>query len=190
MESNAAAGKIHLGMDPATVDLEQVSYSPTGAELPSPLGAYRWYLQGSSPNTAPVLDTSASPTLGSVLEGATNPAGASVAAIVVDGSITDADGVALEAIAITALDTSLGTWQYSLDVGTSWLTIDAAKINSQTNELALLLGPTASIRMLPFGDLNGTLSTAITFRAWDMSSGATGDYTVITNPGTGSSAFS
>ncbi|MCX7211794.1 MAG: Ig-like domain-containing protein [Burkholderiales bacterium] len=141
-------------------------------------------------NDSPVLNTAASPALPTILEGATNPAGITVASLVVDGSITDADGTATEAIAITALDTSLGTWQYSTDGGTNWLTIDAAKINSTTNELALLLGPTASIRMLPFGDLNGTLSTAITFRAWDMSSGSTGDYTVITNPGTGTSAFS
>jgi hypothetical protein len=125
-----------------------------------------------------------------ILENATNPSGITVASLVVDGSITDADGSAVEAIAITALDASHGTWQYSTDNGVNWLTIDAAKINSATNELALLLGPTASIRMLPFGELNGTLSTAITFRAWDMSSGATGDYTVITNPGISGSAFS
>jgi uncharacterized delta-60 repeat protein len=141
-------------------------------------------------NDSPVLNAAASPAMPTILEGATNPAGITVASLAVDGSITDADGSATEAIAITALDTSLGTWQYSTDGGTNWLTIDAAKINSSTNELALLLGPTASIRMLPFGDLSGTLSTAITFRAWDMTSGATGDYTVITNPGTGTSAFS
>jgi uncharacterized delta-60 repeat protein len=141
-------------------------------------------------NESPVLNAAASPALPAILENATNPSGITVASLVVDGSITDADGSATEAIAITALDASLGTWQYSTDGGTNWLTIDAAKINSSTNELALLLGPNDKIRMLPFGDLNGTLSSAITFRAWDMSIGSTGDYTVISNPGTSGSAFS
>jgi hypothetical protein len=158
VDSNATAGSIYLGMDPASVALGEASYSPAGVEQTMPLGAYRWYLLEAGPNDAPVLNTAASPTLGSVLEGATNPAGVSVAGLVVDGSITDPDGSAVEAIAITALDTRLGSWQYSLNGGTGWLTIDATKINSSTNELALLLGPTASIRMLPFGDLNGTLN--------------------------------
>ncbi|MCX7211177.1 MAG: DUF4347 domain-containing protein, partial [Burkholderiales bacterium] len=134
------------------------------------------------PGMAPALNPTASPAMPSILEGAANPSGITVAALVVDGSITSR-AAAGEAIAITALDTSLGTWQYSTDGGTNWLTIDAEKINSNTNELALLLGPTASIRMLPFGDLNGTLSSAITFRAWSMATGATGDYVVITDPG-------
>ncbi|MFN7750758.1 MAG: DUF4347 domain-containing protein, partial [Pseudomonadota bacterium] len=105
-------------------------------------------------NDAPALSAAASPTLGSVLEGALNPSGVSVAALLVDGSITDPDGAAAEALALTALDTSLGTWQYSLDGGANWLTVDAALVNSQANELALLLAPTAQIRLVPFGDLN------------------------------------
>jgi uncharacterized delta-60 repeat protein len=139
--------------------------------------------------TAPVLDTSASPSLPSILEGATNPAGITIADLVVDGSITDPDGTAVEAIAITGLDTSLGAWQYSLDSGTTWLTIQAEQINSTTNELALLLGPTAMVRLLPFGNLNGTLNDAITFRAWDESWGSAGKYVLITNTG-GNTAFS
>jgi len=139
--------------------------------------------------TAPVLDDSASPTLPTILQGATNPAGITIADLVVDGSITDPDGPAVEAIAITGLNTSLGAWQYSLDSGTSWLTIQADQINSTTNELALLLGPTAMVRLLLFGDLNGTLNDAITFRAWDQSSGNEGQYVVIANTG-GTTAFS
>jgi uncharacterized delta-60 repeat protein len=139
--------------------------------------------------TAPVLDTSASPSLPSILEGATNPAGITIADLIVDGSITDPDGPAVEAIAITGLDTSLGAWQYSLDSGTTWLTIQAEQINSTTNELGLLLGPTAMIRLLPFGDLSGTLSDAVTFRAWDESSGTQGQYVGITGTGV-NTAFS
>ncbi|MFN9753578.1 MAG: Ig-like domain-containing protein, partial [Planctomycetota bacterium] len=140
-------------------------------------------------NDSPVLDTAASPTVGLVLEGATNPSGVTVASLVVDGSITDPDGSAVEAIAITGLNTSLGAWQYSLDGGTNWLTINAELINSQTNELALLLAPTAQLRLIPFGDLNGSVSDAITFRAWDQTSGSEGQYAVITATGA-TSAFS
>ncbi len=134
----------------------------------------------------PVLDPSAQPVFPDVPEGALNPAGISVAALVIDGSITDPDG-AVEAIAIEAVNTNLGTWQYSLDGGSHWLTIRADLINSTTNTLGLLLGPTHLIRLLPYGDLNGTLSDAINFRAWDMTSGSAGQY-VVTTPGTG--AFS
>ena len=56
--------------------------------------------------TTPVL-TDTSPSLGTVLEGATDPAGISIAALVVDGSITSDGG--LEAIAVEAVDTSLLT---------------------------------------------------------------------------------
>jgi len=140
-------------------------------------------------NRAPVLDATANPTLGSLLEGATNPSGISVAAMVVNGSITDADGAAVEAIAITALNSSLGTWQYRLSGGMTWLSIDAPSINSQTNELALLLGSTAQLRLLPFANLNGLLSNGITFRAWDMSHGSEGEYVILASTG-GATAFS
>ncbi|MFN9912689.1 MAG: delta-60 repeat domain-containing protein, partial [Pirellulaceae bacterium] len=140
-------------------------------------------------NDAPVLNASASPSMGLVLEGATNPSGVTVAALVVDGSITDQDGTAVKAIAITGLNTSLGTWQYSLDGGTNWLTINAELINSSTNELTLLLGPTAQLRLIPFGDLSGSVSDAITFRAWDQTSGSEGQYAIISSTG-GTCAFS
>jgi hypothetical protein len=140
-------------------------------------------------NNAPVLDASKSPSLGSMLEGATNPSGVKVSDMIVNGSITDADGTAVKAIAVTGVNTSLGTMQYSLDNGNNWLTINSAAINSQTDALALLLGPAAKLRFIPFGSLNGSLSDAITFRAWDQRSGKQGDYTVITRTG-GSTAFS
>lgn len=139
--------------------------------------------------TAPVLDSSASPSLPAIDEGAVDPGGITIADLVVDGSITDPDGEAVEAIAITGLNTSLGALQYSLDGGATWLTIQADQINSTTNELALLLGPTAMVRLLPFGELNGTLSDAITFHAWDQGFGSDGDYVEIDATGT-DTAFS
>jgi uncharacterized delta-60 repeat protein len=132
--------------------------------------------------TAPILDPSASPGLPSILQGAADPAGITIAELVVDGSITDPDGEAVEAIAITGLNTQLGAWQYSLDDGATWFTIDTDRINSEVNELALHLGPTAKLRLLPFAGLQGTLEDAITFRAWDQSSGSAGregEYRVV-----------
>jgi hypothetical protein len=136
-----------------------------------------------SVNDAPILNTVASPTFGSVLEGASDPSGITVADMVVDGNITDPDGPAVEAIAITGLNTSLGAWQYKLNGRSTWLTIDANLINSETNELALLLGPTAMLRLLPFGDLNGSISDGITLRAWDQTAGSEGEYQWISASG-------
>jgi uncharacterized delta-60 repeat protein len=134
---------------------------------------------------APVLDPSTSPNLPTILEGTLDPVGVTVSSLLVDGSISGNNPV--EAIAIEAVDTSLGTWQYSLDAGITWLTIQSHLLNSSTNTLGLLLGPTSMIRLLPFGELSGTLTNALTFRAWDMSSGDAGQY-VVTTPGIG--AFS
>jgi len=142
--------------------------------------------------TAPVLYTADSPSLPTILEGAADPGGITIADLLTTGTApTDVEFplVRPTAIAITGLNTSLGAWQYSLDGGAVWLTIQADQINSTTNELALLLGPTAMVRLLPFGELSGTLSDAITFRAWDQSSGSEGDYVVIESTG-GDTAFS
>jgi uncharacterized delta-60 repeat protein len=138
-------------------------------------------------NTAPTLDGTANPSLPAILENASNPSGITIGALVA-GSITDPDGV-VNAIAVTGLDTSLGAWQYSTDGGATWLTISADLINSATDELALLLAATDQIRLLPFGELNGSLAAAVTFRAWDGTSGSHGDYVEIASTG-GSTAFS
>ena len=138
-------------------------------------------------NSSPVLSAITSLAFTSVLEGATNPAGMSVADLLPDGSVQDADG-AVKAVAITGLNTSLGQWQYSLDSGQHWLTVAADQINNTAHPLALLLGPTAQLRLLPFAELSGSLNEAVTLRAWDMSSGTQGSYVPIV--GGAGSAFS
>jgi uncharacterized delta-60 repeat protein len=133
----------------------------------------------------PRLDTDSSPAVDSVSQGDPNPPGMTIAALVTDHSITRLGVDAAEAIGITALDTSLGSWQYSLDSGAHWLDVRSDLINSETNELALLLGPTAMIRMLPFGALHGSLADAVTFRAWDGVTGSQGGYQDIGAAGPG-----
>ncbi|MEB3199614.1 MAG: DUF4347 domain-containing protein, partial [Synechococcaceae cyanobacterium] len=98
-------------------------------------------------NNSPVLDDAASPSLPSINEKDANPLGVSIADLVVDGSITDPDGSPVEAIALEAVDTSLGTWQYRLNGTSQWLTIRSELINSSTNTLGLLLRPNDAIRL-------------------------------------------
>ncbi|MCP5443792.1 MAG: DUF4347 domain-containing protein [Chromatiaceae bacterium] len=146
-------------------------------------------LQAASSNSAPVLATAPAPSLTAIDEDDTTPAGDSVAAIVVDGSISDTDG-AVESIAITAVDNSNGTWQYSTDNGSSWSNVDDGSLAA--NHALLLDGTlagasTQKLRFVPAADYNG--SASFTFRAWDQSSGSAGSYADTGSNG-GTSAFS
>ena len=74
-------------------------------------------------------------------------------------------------IAITAADTTNGTWFYSTNNGASWNALGAV-----ANANARLLAADANTRLCfqPNPDYNGTLANAITFRAWDQTSGSNG----------------
>lgn len=147
-------------------------------------------------NDAPVLDAGQSPVLTAIDEDAgdddgsgadgdddgannANNPGTSVAAMVVDGSITDVDGGAVEAIAVTQIDNTNGTWQYSTDNATSWNNFSGTTGSSVdlTAAARLLDGSlggatTQLVRFVP--DANYSGSANITFRAWDKSSGSAG----------------
>ncbi len=101
-------------------------------------------------------------------------------------NVTDVDSGALLGIAITAADTTNGSWFYSTNNGATWNTLGAV-----TNASALLLAADANTRTYfqPNADWNGTLGSAITFRAWDQTSGSNGG-TADTSTNGGSSAFS
>ncbi len=156
-------------------------------------------------NDAPVLDSGQTPTLTTINEDAgdddgsgadgdddatnnANNGGDTVAAIVVDASITDVDGVAVEAIAVTIVDNTNGVWQYSLDGGSSWNNFSGTTGSSvDISSSARLLNPTHRIRFVPDSNYSGTAT--FTFRAWDQSSG-TGGGTANASSGGGSTAFS
>ncbi|MES2634681.1 MAG: hypothetical protein V4669_17055 [Pseudomonadota bacterium] len=111
----------------------------------------------------PVLDPSDTPQFPSVASTATNPQGVTVAALIVDGSITDADG-AVEAIMVTdSVSVGLGTWQFSLDAGANWQNMYASA------GFGYVLDGAARIRFLPSGGDTG--EAFIRFRAWDKSDG-------------------
>jgi len=140
-------------------------------------------------NDAPILNPGYTASIGSVLEGATNPSGISIADLLLDGSITDQDGIAIKAIAINRINTTLGTWQFRQNGNSLWNTINSERLNSQTNELFLLLGPSAQLRMIPFGSVNGSIADGISYRVWDMTSGTQGTYTEVSSVG-GTTPFS
>ena len=141
-------------------------------------------------NDAPVLDNSGTMNLTTIAEDATNPAGDLVSAVIATSAanagdpITDVDGDP-EGIAVIAIDETSpnGNWQYAIN-GTTWNDIPAV-----LNTSALLLAADADtrIRFVPDPNENGTLTTGISFRAWDgtdsNAEGASG-VDVSTNGGT------
>ncbi|MEI7970528.1 MAG: cadherin-like domain-containing protein, partial [Betaproteobacteria bacterium] len=142
-------------------------------------------------NDAPTLDASKSPALAAVSEDAPAPTGLGavgtlVSTLVGSDNVTDPDASALTGIAITDADATNGTWWYSTNGGSSWDTLGAA-----SNTGARLLNADASTRVYfqPNANFHGTLSNALTFRAWDRTSGTNGG-TADTSTNGDSSAFS
>ena len=133
-------------------------------------------------NSAPDLDSAQSPVLTTLVENQSSIPGNTVAEIVVDGSITDADGGAVEAIAILAADEANGTWEYFLAGGSSWMNV--APVSEQS---ALLLGPDDRVRFVPDAAYVGNAS--LSFAAWDRSSFNAGDFEDASSRG-GSTPFS
>ena len=132
-------------------------------------------------NDAPVFVEGYDYRLSSLEAGATSIAGDTVGSIITDGSISDPDGVAVEAIAIRAVDDANGIWQYSLE-GTTWT--DIAPVSDTDS---LLLDSDHKIRFVPKADFAG--ESSFTFRAWDKSSGIAGNTVSTSNHG-GITAFS
>ena len=130
-------------------------------------------------NDAPVLDKSKNPSLTEISEDNFTSDGDTVAKIVIDNSITDVDVTsAPEAIAVTAVNSDDGTWQYDKDGGATFISFPS----DISENKAVLLDENAKIRFVPNSNFNGT--SAITFRAWDKSSGANGDVSADTTSGT------
>lgn len=102
------------------------------------------------------------------------------------GQVIDPDSGQTEGIAITAVDNSHGTWQYSTDGGSNWTDIGPV---DGSNSLLLAGDAQTRVRFVPSGSFSGTISNGLTFRAWDGFSGnATTKVDTTTNGG--STAFS
>lgn len=132
-------------------------------------------------NDAPVLNSGVSPVMNAEAEGSGVPAGAvgTLVSSLVDfatptgqlDNVTDPDAGALLGIAVIDVDASNGVWWYSTTNGSSWNLLGVA-----SSADARLLAANANTRLYfqPNANYNGTVSNAITFRAWDQTSGVNG----------------
>src|SRR5262249_36496822 len=145
------------------------------------LGAGNVSLSGT--NHAPVLSGSNSVT--TINEDDVTNSGTLVSALVA-GDVTDSDFGALSGIAVTAVDNTHGSWQYTINGGSTWLAF-----GSPSTASARLLAADANtrVRFVPSANWNGSVASGITFRAWDQSSGANGGTANTTTNG-GTTAFS
>lgn len=141
-------------------------------------------------NDAPDLDNSANLSLTSQAEDAGMPVGA-VGTVITDlvstgGNVTDVDASSQTGIAITAADTTNGTWWYTTNSGTNW-----NSLGNVSDSSARVLNASSGTRVYfqSDSDFNGTISDAITFRAWDRSLGSNGSLQDASTNG-GTSAFS
>ncbi|WP_236621955.1 VCBS domain-containing protein [Novipirellula maiorica] len=86
-------------------------------------------------------------------------------------NVSDADSGAALGIAVTAANTSNGTWYYTIDNGSTWNALGAV---SDSNARLLAADANTRLYFQPNADYHGTLADAITFRAWDQTSGSNG----------------
>jgi len=148
-------------------------------------------------NTAPVLDASKSPALTAVLEDAGAPSGAvgTLVSSLVDfaspsgqvDNVTDPAPGAQLGIAVTATNATNGNWFYTTNNGTNWYSM-----GSVTNASARLLAADVNTRLYfqANADWNGSISDAVTFRAWDRTDNLTNGSLASTSTNGGITAFS
>ncbi|MCC6198625.1 Ig-like domain-containing protein, partial [Candidatus Nomurabacteria bacterium] len=147
-------------------------------------------------NTAPVLDTSKTPTLGTIAENAPAPSGAVglLVSTLVDftipsgglDNVTDTDSGANTGIAVVAVESGGLTCFYSTNSGGTW-----NSLGTPSGSAARLLAANAATRVYCRAGtgITGVFSSAITFRAWDQTSGTNGGVADVSLNG-GTTAFS
>ncbi|MCA9063581.1 MAG: cadherin domain-containing protein, partial [Planctomycetaceae bacterium] len=118
-------------------------------------------------NDSPVL--SGSNALTSIAEDDVSNGGTLVSTLV-SGQIVDADGGTPQGIAVIAVVTTNGTWEYTTD-GSNWFSL--ASVSDAAARL-LAADATTAVRFVPNANYNGTVSNGLTFRAWDQSAGSNG----------------
>ena len=148
----------------ASSDLARFSATP-GFVTPQTITFHGWdgtngLVGASNVNvTTPYSDSTAAPTVAVI------PPATTVASLLSSASFNAAGG-----IAVTGLQTGLGTWEYSRNGGSTWASFGAISETSAT-----LLANTDLVRF--WANAGSTASQAITYRAWDLnnslSAGAT-----------------
>jgi hypothetical protein len=162
-------GSYNLTIQPTVTDfasnpLDQNQNGVNG-EVPGDVYKGRFLYQTTTPNTAPVLNSTAA-TFPSTPEDPAPNSGTDLATFVASLSITDPDGGAVKGIAVTGVDNSHGDWQYTRDDGVTWV-----DFGTPTGTSARLLEGSAvnRIRFVPNADFSSTAT--FTFVAWDLTSG-------------------
>jgi hypothetical protein len=146
-------------------------------------------LEYSTFNVAPVLDNSGNPTLPTLPYNSTSSTGTTIGQLITQlggTGITDPNPGASRGIAVTAVDNSNGRWQYSTDSGATWTNFGTVSGN---NARLLADVSTNQIRFVPNAGFSGTVTSGISFRAWDQTSGTSGG-TADTTVNGSSTAFS
>ncbi|MEC4816947.1 MAG: DUF4347 domain-containing protein [Scytonema sp. PMC 1069.18] len=110
----------------------------------------------------------------------------SLVSIGVNGNVTDSDGSTITGVAITGANTTNGSFFYSVDNGVNWVPLGAV---SDANARLLAANPNTRIYFQPNSNFAGTVNDALTFRAWDQTSGINGSSADTTVNG-GATAFS
>ncbi|MEY3534514.1 MAG: hypothetical protein RLZZ582_90, partial [Verrucomicrobiota bacterium] len=126
-----------------------------------------------SVNDSPVAGNATLTSIAEDVALADNP-GTSVLVLANAGS--DGDAGALKGIAITSIDASNGSWQYTINGGGSWSSLSGVSSASAR----LLKGDELHrVRFLPNPDFNGTAT--IQYRAWDQVSGVDASLVDVTS---------
>ena len=124
-------------------------------------------------NFAPLLAPSAGVVLNSVNQNQTDSQGTSVHEILDASNITDWNSGNGRGIAITSLNSSKGSWEYSTDGGVTWL--PTGKV-SAGRSLLLADSDQNRIRFIPKSNTSGALAKVMRLRAWDQTFGANGTF--------------
>lgn len=141
-------------------------------------------------NHAPTMDTSAALALLPQAEDDPAAAGTRVADLLANSwvdIIRDVDAGAQEGIGIFAADSAHGSFQYSLDNGSTWRPVGEV---SAAQTLCLASDSATRLRFVPAPNYNGTIDPVISFRAWDRADGTPNGGSADTQSLTLDSAFS
>ncbi|MFO1020743.1 MAG: hypothetical protein U0903_08610 [Planctomycetales bacterium] len=139
-------------------------------------------------NHAPMLNPAGAPALPTVKQGADNIGGA-ISGLINSmkplGGIFDVDQGAKQGVAIIGANSEHGTWQYTIDGGTTWT--DLGTVSGTSARLLASTGDSTRVRFVPAAGFTG--QAAIAFIAWDQTTGTNGDVADVSVHG-GSTAFS
>ena len=118
--------------------------------------------------------------LDSISEGIASANNSGTPVTVLTSASSDADSDALKGIAVTGGDTTHGSWEYTLNGGNVWNSLNGVSLNS-----ARLLKSDAlhRIRFIPNANFSG--NAEIRYQAWDQTSGEDGALADLTAVGGG-----